>query len=276
MNDEIHTNQTTLQGESLFYREAGQGLPVVLLHAGIADSRMWLDQMRAWRNDFHLVAPDLPGFGQSAIPNRPFSYLNGIAGLLDVLELDSVWLVGASFGGRLALDFCLESLKQVRGLVLVSPLVSGLDTGPDIAAFSQREQELLEAGDIQAATELNLRTWVDGPQRSPKDVNGQIRWLVANMQMQAFQMPAPPNARALWPETSAGERLMEVRVPTLIVTGNLDLPVVADHARQLAERLPEAEVATIPGTAHLPSLEQPEAFNLLVWQFIQQVEEKHT
>ena len=83
-------NHVLSQGEPLFYRESGQGPPILLLHAGIADSRMWEHQMAALKQRFLLIAPDLRGYGQSPIPNGPYSYQEDVTGLIDALGLDSV------------------------------------------------------------------------------------------------------------------------------------------------------------------------------------------
>jgi 3-oxoadipate enol-lactonase len=91
------------QGEPLFYRVYGQGRPLLLLHAGIADGRMWQPQIEGWGQIFRLIIPDLRGFGRSPIPNGPFSYQADLVALLDHLEVGPVWLVGTSFGSRVAL-----------------------------------------------------------------------------------------------------------------------------------------------------------------------------
>ena len=108
------------QGEQLFYRDAGQGTPILLLHAGIADSRMWQNQMDALGRRFFLIAPDQRGYGQSPIPNGPFSYHEDVAALIEGLDHDAVWLVGASFGGRVAIKFAVKYPEKLKGLILVS------------------------------------------------------------------------------------------------------------------------------------------------------------
>lgn len=261
-------NTILSQGEQLFYRESGQGTPVMLLHAGIADSRMWAPQMTALAQRFLLIAPDQRGYGGSPIPNGPFSYLEDAAALIDALDLDSVWLVGASFGGRVAVDLTLAYPKKVRGLVLVAPVVSGFVPSETMDAFDEEEERLLEAGDIAGATELNLRTWVDGPTRSEEQVNKGVRDLVGEMQYQAFQAPEPDKAEVVEPGFLATQHLEKIRVPTLILLGEVDLPAVVEHGYFLAQEIQGARLEIIPGTAHMPTMEEPETFNRLLTAFV--------
>ena len=256
------------QGERLFYRESGQGTPVLLLHAGIADSRMWQPQMDALGRDFLLIAPDLRGYGQSPIPDGPFSYHEDVAALIEALDLDAVWLVGASFGSRVAVDFCLAYPEKVRGLVLVTPAVSGFVGGEAMDAFDEEEDHLLEIGDIDGATELNMRMWVDGPFRSEEQVNKEVRERVAKMQHQAFLAPVPDKAELIRPGRPATEQLEKILAPTLIILGELDLPAMVEHGKSLAQGIQGARLEVIPETAHMPAMEEPETFNSLLADFV--------
>lgn len=256
------------QGEPFFYKRYGQGVPMLLLHAGIADGRMWQPQIDSWSQAYHLIVPDLRGFGRSPIPNRSFSYHQDLVGLLKHLEVGPVWLTGTSFGSRVALDLYLDHPELARGLVLVSPVVSGFEPDEAMQAFGREEDRLFEAGDLQAATELNMRMWLDGPQRSADQVNPQVREAVAAMQLHAFQMPEPEEAAVIRPDSPAIKRLDEVRVPTLIIVGMLDVAAVIRHARMLAEQISRAQLELMAKAAHLPSMEQPALFNEKVQQFM--------
>jgi len=268
----MKTGNIIIQREQLFYREIGAGRPLVLSHAGIADSRMWRPQLEPLGNSFRLIAPDLRGFGDSPYPNGPFVYHEDVAGLIAALDLGPAWLVGVSFGSRVALDLCLADPALVRGLVLVSPAVAGFDLGPEVAAFGREEDRLLESGDLQGATELNLRTWVDGPHRSAGQVNPEMRAAIGQMQLLAFQAPEPENAEVVVPEPAAAERLDEVQIPTLTIAGDLDIPAVVKQASILAGVIDGARLEIMPGTAHMPTMEAPTTFNALVVEFVEKFE----
>ncbi len=256
------------QGERFFFEETGDGLPVLLLHAGIADSRMWEPQTRVFANTFRLICCDLRGFGQSPIPDGIFSYYEDIARLFDALDIQSSWLIGASFGGSVAVDFCLAYPKKVRGLVLVAPLVSGYEPADQIKNFGEHEEALLAAGNLAGATELNLSMWVDGPYRSAEQVSADVRSRVAEMQLHAFNVPVPAKAKLQPLDPPARHRLDEIQVPTLIIVGALDVPEVVAFSAELATEISAAKRMVVPGVAHMVSMEAPEAFNELVLDFI--------
>ena len=109
----------------LYYESKGSGIPLLFLHAGIADSRMWDEQAEFFADDFLVVCCDLRGYGQSQLPEGRFAYHEDILALVQVLDLPPAWVVGASFGGLVAVDFCLAYPDRIRGLVLAAPAVSG-------------------------------------------------------------------------------------------------------------------------------------------------------
>jgi pimeloyl-ACP methyl ester carboxylesterase len=155
-----------------------------------------------------------------------------------------------------------------RGLVLVSPVVSGFEPDEAMQAFGREEDRLFEAGDLQAATELNMRMWLDGPQRSADQVDPQVREAVAAMQLHAFQMPEPEKAAVINLDPPAIHRLDEIQVPSLIIAGTLDVPAIVSHAQSLAQAISGSQLELIDEAAHLPSMEQPALFNEKVQQFM--------
>src|SRR5947209_8694969 len=98
----------SVHGTDLYYEELGEGHPVILLHAGIADSRMWDEQMPVLAERYRVVRYDLRGFGRSKMVAGAFSHRADLAALLDALGIASAALVGCSFGGRVATEFALE------------------------------------------------------------------------------------------------------------------------------------------------------------------------
>jgi 3-oxoadipate enol-lactonase len=131
----------------------------------------------------------------------------------------------------------------------------------------------LQAGDLEAATELNLRTWVDGPNRSAGQVDPNMRARVGEMQLRAFSIPEPDNAELARLEPPALERLNEIQVPTLIIAGSQDIQEVIAHGAMLSKRISTAEFRLMPASGHLMSMENPDDFNRLALSFIAQNEE---
>ena len=132
----------------------------------------------------------------------------------------------------------------------------------------QEEQRLLEAGQIEEAVELNLRTWLDGPRRSPVQVNARLRMFVKEMLEESFRLPEPENAKIIPLEPPALVRLREITAPVQIHCGLFDLPEFIQVASDMAAHIPNASLEKYQKTGHLVCMEQPERFNWLVEQFI--------
>ena len=233
---------------------------VFFLHAGIVDSRMWDAEFAALEKTHRVVRIDLRGYGRSSVPNGPFSYHGDVVAALDSLGIERATLVGCSFGGSIALDVAAAHPERVAGMVLVAPSIGTGGESPEIRAFGEREEAALERGDLDGATEENLRFWVDGPHRKPDQVDPAVRALVGKMQRAAFDVPMPEGAKAEKVDPPARDRLREIKVRTLIVIGSLDVAHVQGVAKRLAAEIPGARLETFEGTAHLPTLEKPDAW----------------
>jgi 3-oxoadipate enol-lactonase len=262
-----------LNGTSIGYDTAGDGPPVVLVHAGVGDRRLWDGQMDAFSARHRVVRLDLRGFGESAIPGLPFSYVDDLRALLDHLEIERTSVVGNSFGGRVSLDFALEHPERTTSLVLVDSALSGWEGSAFFEEFDEEEETLLDSGQIDAAVELNLRTWLDGPEREAAFVAPDVRARVAEMQRSSFETlvrayeGSPEPGPVTWADPPAATRLGDVSVPTLVVVGTLDQPDFLRISARLAAEIPGAEHAELE-TAHLPALERPDEFNKIVLEFL--------
>ncbi|MBA2681736.1 MAG: alpha/beta hydrolase [Ktedonobacteraceae bacterium] len=257
-----------VQAASLYYEVAGKGYPLLLLHAGVADSRMWDDQFPIFAQHYRTLPYDLRGFGQSRWESGPFASYEDPVALFNLLGVQKAHVIGISFGAIVALDFALAHPERVASLVLVAPSVGGTQPSEQIRRFSQEEDALVEKGDLPAATELNLRFWVDGPQRTATQVNPTVRQRVYEMQYHAFTVPMPEDADEQELQPSAITRLADVRVPTLIIVGDLDLPEKLELTAHLASSIPGARSEIITGAAHMVSMEQPQQFNRIVLNFL--------
>jgi len=221
-----------------------------------------------------VVRPDLRGFGESALPDGPFSHVEDVRALLDFLGIDRAAVVGNSFGGRVALDFALAHPERTDALVLIASALSGYEGSAELDAIDEEEDALLDAGKIDEAVELNLRTWLDGYGRDASPVSADARRRVGAMQRRSFETivaayeRTPPPGPVSWPEPAAATRLHEVAAPTLVVGCSYDHPDFRALAERLGEGIPGAARAVME-TGHLPGLEQPEELNRLVLAFVE-------
>ncbi len=247
--------------------EAGAGPAVVLLHAGVADRRMWAGTLDVLAGAGHrAIALDLPGFGDApAVAGEPAPW-TAVLETLDGLGVERAVVVGNSFGGAVALRLAVVAPARVTGLVLVSAPPVELDPSPRLAAAWQAEEAALEAGDIEGAVGAVVDAW------TLADAPAALRAQVAEMQRRAFVLqadvpedaPEPPDPVEDDPSTI--ERL---DVPALVAVGEYDMPDFLDAADGLARALPGAgEAVTIEGAGHLAPLETPAAFTDLLVAFL--------
>ncbi len=223
-----------------------------------------------------VLSPDGLGYGERPLPKAEFSRVDDVITLLDTSNVERAAVVGASDGGRVAIDLALEHPDRVAALVLAAPALGGWNWSQQVREFGGAEDELLQAGKIEEAAELNVRTWVDGRGREPAEVDAEIRDLVREMQTRAFEhlltaYSDEPHPQEHGPDVAAVDRLGELQAPTLVLVGELDLPDFPAIAERIAAEAPRARVISLNGVAHLPSLEKPELFAELVLAFLDEL-----
>ena len=266
-----------VNGSEIFTETMGEGPALVLIHAGIADSRMWAPQMAAFTSRYRVYRFDLPGYGQTRPGPGHLLYHEVVRTLLDHWGVEQAAIMGCSFGGSVALDFALAYPDRVRALVMVSPAtISGWAADATLLDFADQEEMALGNGDLALATELNLRMWVDGPQRTPHDVAPGVRELVREMQHNAFEIALPPGLHFGQPEPSALQRLASgetIQAPLLIVLGEKDHEIVQQLNQYLQLHAEHGSVCHFEDAAHMVSLEAPGEFTQEVLGWLRWVDE---
>ena len=255
-----------VNGTRLYREVTGAGHPLVLLHAGIADARMWDEQVAAFAERYTVIRYDARGFGRSDPAVGRFSPRADLAELLSELGAGRAHLVGLSMGGRIALDVAIERPELVSALVVAGSRPSGHPASAELRDAFAAVDAAFEAGDVDGAVELELRMWVDGPRRTPDQVDPTVRERLREMDAALFAAPDEGEPEALDPP--AVDRLGEVRAPTLVIVGDQDLPDVLAGADLLASGIPGARKVVVPDAAHMVNMERPEAFNRLVLEFL--------
>ncbi|GAA3391809.1 alpha/beta hydrolase [Streptomyces roseoviridis] len=250
---------------TLAHDVAGDGpSTVLLLHSGVCDRRMWDGQFHALARAGHrVVRCDLRGFGDTPV-DGPHVHADDVAALLDDLGAERVALVGSSFGGGVALEFAVRHPGRAGALALLcADAPVDLEPGERLRAFGRREDELLEAGDLDAAVELNVDLWL-GP-----EADAGARELVRRMQRRAFELQlAAPEEFAPRPAGVTEADLTRIDVPVLAVSADHDVPVFREVATWLAGRLPHARHLPLDWAGHLPALERPEETARLLTGFL--------
>lgn len=260
-----------INGARLYYEVIGAGHPLVLVHAGIADSRMWDEQLTDFGRHYRVIRYDMRGFGQSSLAVGKFAHRDDLFRLLEFLDVSSAFVLGISMGGQVAIELTLEHPRMVDALIRVN---SGVGERPPSAAVRHawaQVEEALDAGDIERAVEIELRLWVDGPHRTPDQVHPQVRERVRNMNTPLLAREAAYQGVPDELDPPPIARLGEIGVPTLVVIGDRDVNDVQTMANVLVEGIGDARKVVIAGAAHMVNMEQPETFNRVVLAFLDNV-----
>ena len=265
----LETGTASLEGAELYCEVAGEGPWLVLAHAGIADRTMWDEQFAVFAQHYRVLRYDLRGFGDSPMAPGPFSHRQDLYELLEHFEIKKTHLIGCSNGGQVALDFTLEHPGRITSLILVSSAVSGYEFkgGPPQTLLDL--MAALKKRDLDKAAEVAVRIWADGPERTPEQVDPNIREQVKEMSRVALRNQLPDAEQEEGLEPPPIQRLDALNVPTLVVVGGRDDPSILDIGEVLTESIAGAKKVVIPGAAHMLNMEQPEVFNQLALAFLQ-------
>jgi pimeloyl-ACP methyl ester carboxylesterase len=253
-------------GGELLVRDDGDGPSIVLLHAGIVDSRAWAPLMPLLTGaGYRTLAYDRRGYGGSLTEDVAYSNRADLIAVLDDARIRRAALVGNSAGGHVAVDTAVEHPDRVAALVTIGASIGGYEpeTTPAEAELFAELERLEAAGDPRAVAEFDLRLWVDGPGQPESRVPAHVREFVRSMDLQVaeagrvFGRPTPLEPRA-------AQRLDALSMPVLAVAGALDVSDVAVTAQHLEARCPDARAVIVPDVAHLMGLEAPERLAHLI------------
>ena len=247
-------------GSQLHAVADGEGPPIVLLHAWVADLRAW-DPVVPLLVDagYRAVRFDARGFGSSATEDVELSHQADLRAVLDAFEIGRAALVGNSRGARTALDTVLETPERAVALVWVGGGIGGFEgvETPEETAIGEQMEALEKAGDLDGLAELEVQLWVDGPGQSPGRAAHWIREAVREMD-RSLLSPDRVWGRPIALDPPANDRLAEIRIPVLAVVGGLDTSSTLAAAVRLEESVAGARRVVIPDVAHMVGMEAPE------------------
>ena len=259
-----------VNGARIYYETAGEGHPLVFVHAGIADSRMWDDQFAVFAKHYRVIRYDQRGYGKSEPVAGEFSFRDDLVALLRFLKIEPAYIVACSMGGGTAIDLCLEHAEMVDALALVCSSPSGLQLDvPPPTQFAEIE-EAEKKGEWERINELETQIWVDGVGRTSEQVKGSVRARVLEMNRLALEHERKHLGSRLAPlQPLASEHLAELHLPVLVVIGDRDTAYSQAAGDYMAAHIAGARKAVITNTAHLPNMEEPEVFNQILAEFLE-------
>jgi len=259
-----------LPGTVVYYEIMGQGEPLILLHGGMVDHRMWDDQFAVLAEHYRVIRYDSGNHGLSHAVDPGFLAHEELVALLDYLGIEKAHLMGLSLGGRISIDFALANPERVRSLVLAGSGLSGYEFNhPTFQAVMGELRIAWMAGDWDEVVVSFLSAWTDGPDRTADQLDQEMRQKVWRMGANPIRLRFAGGEGGELDPPAIG-RLAEVAAPTLFVLGLEDMPSIHEISGLVADQVPGARLETFEGVAHQLNMEIPEQFNALVLEFLQQ------
>ena len=264
------TGHADVDGGRLYYETSGKGPALVLIHAGFLDSRMWDIQFQLFSENYRVIRHDVRGFGKSDVAQTKFSDYKDLRRILDHLEAKTASLVGVSNGGRIASDFAVEYPSMVDHLVLVSPGMSGYKfSGPEEEKLWEEfdkqmkpQEEADREGRAADAVEMDVNAWAPAQTLANRERITQIAMDNFHVHVEnPWKLQVPPEPRT-W------ERLSNIRVPTLLIIGDRDVPAQILMVDNIHTHIPGSKKVLIQGGDHIVNMSKPDEFNRTVLEFL--------
>lgn len=253
-------------GGRLWIEARGKGHPVLLLHSGLVDSRMWDPQVESLEAaGYRPIRFDFRGYGRSDRPEEPYSNLDDVVAVLDALEVERTTVVGCSLGGAVDVGLAVEHPERVDALVLAGSGLPGYsDWSPRMRAVWDDVDAAVKAGDLDRAHELDLSPWVLTLGEPSDD-------LIRSIAYDNRHVLTIPEELDTWPTDPLEGRLDEIAVPALVVVGDRDIPEMVEIADRLAQEIPNARgPIVIEGADHVIPMRRPAEFDRAMLEFLQE------
>lgn len=259
---------TTMRIENITigYDDVGEGEVVVLLHGHPFNRTMWREQMASLGQRYHVIAPDLPGYGESTpVPGKigMDEMARYVVRLLDALHIGPVVLGGLSMAGQIALEFARLFPDRLRALILADTAAQAETDAGRLSRNASADRILAEGMGGIASESLPRLLAPESVRTSP----------ALGERVMAMMLGTAPVGAAAALRGRAERRdhvafLCEIAAPTLVIVGSLDEYTPVRDAELLQREIPGAQLVVIEGVGHMPNIEAPDAFNRAVAAFL--------
>jgi pimeloyl-ACP methyl ester carboxylesterase len=250
-------------GLEIAYERVGEGPPLVLVHGGTVDGRMWRPQVAALADEFTVVAWDEPGAGRSSDVPAGFGlpdYAHCLAALIEALALGPAHVAGLSWGGTVVLELYRHRPELLATLILVDTYAGWKGSLPE-EEVNARVRLVLQT--LEAPAEEFDPTppglFAGGP---PAEFVRLLEEMAADVRRASLRTETLVMADA-----DQRDLLPRIAVPTLLIWGEQDVRSPLSVARQFERAIPDTQLVVIPGCGHVSNLERPEEFNAAVREF---------
>ena len=260
-----------LNSGSIYYESSGKGKPIVFVHAGFQDHRMWNAQAEYFKKDYKVIVFDNPGHGHSISGHERPTAAHVIKTLMDSLKLAKAVVVGLSLGGAMSLDFAIQHQERVEKLVLVGSGLSGWDEDRKVDTTTTQYVKALfgalEAKDTTLAAKTFVNYWYAGPNRNQTHIDTAV-WKYGMKTTLDNMLKHKVSGWPQFAKPAAILQLSKIQMPVLIITGTQDMPEVLLMNKWLKEHIKGAQQIFVENTAHMVNLEKPDLFNQILHQFL--------
>lgn len=257
----------------LYYETAGSGIPLLLVHAGVADCEQWDNEFLGFSQHFQVIRYDMRGYGKSDPVSGPFSHLSDLERVIAELDLaPPLILMGCSLGGVLSMDYALEHPDMIRALIMIGPGSCGFELDNCTQELFSEAKQAFEEGDLNRLAEIETQMWFDCIHAEPDQVDQSMRAFLYEMNRSVLAREAQVADQI--PDEKGKEsltKMAQASFPVLIVVGSKDLPYMHAAADFLTDSIRSARKEIIDDAAHLPNLDQPHVFQEVVGNFLDEV-----
>jgi pimeloyl-ACP methyl ester carboxylesterase len=263
------TVQAHINGITLAFTDQGTGHPLVFLHAFPLNRTMWVEQEEALSSQFRVITIDLRGHGESDAPLWRYTLgqaADDVCGLLDYLSIRQAVFVGLSMGGYILFAFYREYAERIRGLVLADTRAQA-DTEEGKQARFEMAQIAYKQGASAVADIMIPKLLSPATIHTKPELVRRVRTMIEGNQVTGIG----GDLMAMAERPDSIPLLKQMTCPAQIIVGELDLPTPPSDAKLMADQIPGAHLAIIPGAAHLSNLEQPGLFNETLSSFVAHV-----
>ncbi len=256
------SGKAEVRGTHLYYEVYGHGAPLIFLHAGIADRRMWDSQVEFFSRNYTVVRLDTRGYGQSDAPTGPYSPAQDVFALLQFLKLDRACIIGLSMGGTQAIDMVAAHPQAASCLVIVAGSPAWLQYSE---AMGKRGEAIAAAAREKGAAAM-VEGWLNDPMlvlaRTQPRIEGEMRMFLEQNTPGILALPFVRSPNIPVP------KLSDFKVPTLVMVGDRDVPEIVQRAHLISREIPGAKEVVIKDADHMVNLEKPREFNRALASFL--------
>lgn len=254
----IEEKEISILGLKTNYKIGGKGFPLLILHGWNGSSDSWRKVIENLDNDFQVICPDFPGFGKSETPKIAWNlddFVNWLRNLVDFLNLEKFFLLGHSFGGRVAIKFSICFQEKVKALILANS--AGIKQNLDFKGWIIFQ--LSKIGNVLFSPKILFRF---------KD------W-ARNFFYQIFRIKDWAKAKGVMRETMKKvieedllSELEKIKIKTLIIWGEKDKIIPLKYANIFREKIKNSDLKILSKTHHSPHLEKPEILAKVIRNFL--------